>query len=360
MYWKKLFSYPAVWLLTVVISLSTLSACAPKQEMYRAQFFDLFDTVTVVVGPGSSADEFKARAQQVKDDLEVYHELYDYYEHYEGVTNLYDVNQKAGQGPVKVDERIIDLLELSKKLYDLTNGKVNVAMGSVLSIWHRYRVQGTDFPDQAELPEKEELEKASRHCSIDDLLIDRENLTVELKDPEMLLDVGAIAKGYATEQAALLAEKRGEEHLLLSVGGNVRAIGARDSEGSPWRVGIENPFVEKREEQPNLGVLGLREHSLVTSGLYERFYIVDGKRYHHIIDPVTLFPEERFMQVSVYTKDSGEADGLSTALFNSSLEDGLRLIESLPDTEAVWVLPDGSLKKSSGLEALELETEEQG
>ena len=161
----------------------------------------------------------------------------------------------------------------------------------------------------------------------------------------MLLDVGAIAKGYATEQVALAAVGRGEDHLLLSVGGNVRAIGYRNDKKEPWRAGIENP---DDSAENYLAILNINDKSVVTSGIYERYYEVEGKQYHHIIDPETLFPENRYLSVSVVTHDSGLADVLSTALFNMSIEDGLELIESIGQTEALWCLPDGSLRESSG------------
>ena len=161
----------------------------------------------------------------------------------------------------------------------------------------------------------------------------------------MLLDVGAIAKGYATEQVTLAAISRGADHLLLSVGGNVRAIGYRNDLNEPWRVGIENP---DDTVEDYLSILKIKDMSVVTSGTYERYYEVDGRRYHHIIDPVTLYPEDRYLSVSIVTHDSGLADILSTALYNMSLEDGLELIESIDQTDALWCMPDGSLQKSSG------------
>ncbi len=331
-----------------------LAACAPKQQIYQYQFFRLFDTVTIVMGYDESQEAFNLRAKAVEADLEVYHQLYDIYYSYDGVTNIRDLNKAAGQGPVKVDSRIIDLLEEGKYANRLTQGKVNIAMGAVLRIWHDYRTRGTDNPEKAELPKMADLEAANEHVSIDDLVIDRANSTVELKDPAMSLDVGAIAKGYATEQVALLAEARGEKHLLISCGGNVRAIGARNDAGDPWKVGIENP-IEGEDQPAYVTATAVVDGSVVTSGLYARYYIVDGKRYHHIIDPVTLFPEDRFLSVSIYTHDSGLADILSTALYNSSIEEGKSLVESLPGTEVLWILMDGTMVRSSGFASHEIE-----
>jgi thiamine biosynthesis lipoprotein len=147
------------------------------------------------------------------------------------------------------------------------------------------------------------LEAAAKHTDINKIIIDEEASTVFLEDPEMSLDVGAVGKGYATEQVGEIAIKNGFTSGLISVGGNVRAIGNKRASNSPWNVGIQNP--DMKSEQSNLQVVNLADLSLVTSGDYERFYTVNGKNYHHIIDPETLFPSEYFTAVTIICKDSG-------------------------------------------------------
>lgn len=341
---------------TAISSMSTTEVTTSDNrelKRFNATFLQLFDTLTQVIGFAETEDEFRAEVALLKEDLTDYHELYDIFTTYEGVTNLKNVNDQAGQGPVKVDERIIDLLEYSIDLYEETDGRVNIAFGSVLALWHQAREVASYNPADAFLPDREALEEAAEHTSIEDVVIDRQNLTVELKDPEMSLDVGAIAKGYATEQIARLAEARGVKYMLISVGGNVRAIGGRGNDKEAWRVSIRNPFEEQQEEKPNLTILDIKQASLVTSGVYERYYTIDGERYHHIIDPTTLQPESHYMSVSIVTPDSGYADALSTAIFNMSLEEGQNLIEGMADTEAIWVLLDGTEIVSSGFRDLE-------
>ncbi|NLB27719.1 MAG: FAD:protein FMN transferase [Clostridiaceae bacterium] len=335
----------------LLLSLILVTACLPggKQNQgprkFEAEFIGLFDTLTRVMGYAENEEDFKAVVQGLKDDLEVYHRLYDIYDSYPDLVNIKTVNSMAGQGPVAVDRKIIDLLLYSKDAYQLTEGRVNIALGAVTKIWHRYRSEGVDDPASARLPKMELLEEAALHTRMDNLLIDPVKGTVELKDPKMSLDVGAIAKGYAVEQAARAAEERGVKHLLISVGGNVRAIGARNDQGEPWRVGIENPDYAADDY---LAIVKADAVSVVTSGVYERFYMVGGKSYHHIIDPDTLFPENRYLSVSIVTPDSGLADVLSTALFNLDLEEGKKLIGSIEGTEALWCMPDGSLVESDG------------
>jgi thiamine biosynthesis lipoprotein len=206
------------------------------------------------------------------------------------------------------------------------------------------RTQGIDDPDNAYLPSMEELQAAAKHTSIEDVVIDEAASTVYLKDPAMSLDVGAVGKGYAVEQVCRLAEQQGFTSGLVSIGGNVRAIGSK-GKNQPWDVGIQNP--DKESANTYLNVVNLSGMSLVSSGGYERYYTVNGKDYNHIIDPQTLYPAEYFRDVTILCQDSGLADALSTAIFTMPFDEGLALIESLPGVEALWVLPSGELKYSS-------------
>ena len=330
----------------VGVAILQLTACAPKAEIrYEATFLELFDTVTEIVGYAGDKEEFAACSQELHDVLEEYHELYDIYNDYDGINNVKTINDNAGIEPVKVDERIIDLLLFSRKVYELSGGKLNIALGAVLRVWHDYREAGTDDPENAELPPMELLQEKSEHTDINKMIIDEEASTVFLEDPEMSLDVGAVAKGYATEMTARIMIKRGFDHGMLSVGGNVRTIGSKDT-GEAWNVGIQNP--DLYSGQSNLYILKLKDYSLVTSGDYQRYYTVNGKTYHHIINPETLMPADYFRAVSIICKDSGMADALSTTVYNMPYEQGLALIESLPDVEALWVYQDGTMKQSSG------------
>lgn len=322
-------------------------------EKYTASWYDVFDTVTTVIGYASSEEEWDRQMDALHQDLAEYHQLYDIYNHYEGVTNLYDLNRSAAQGPVAVDQRIMDLLVESKEMYKTTSGKMNVAFGAVLSIWHDYREAGLNDPDSAQLPPMEQLIAASEHCSIDDLVLDEEAGTVYFADDQLQLDVGSVGKGYAVEMVARAAEERGLASAILSVGGNVRTIGHKP-DGSRWTAGIQDPWASAElagqvvNDAPYLVSVYMKDMALVTSGDYQRFYEVDGKRYNHIIDPDTLMPADHFSAVAVLVPDSGLGDCLSTGLFCLPLEDGQALVESLDGVEAMWMLKDGSVVYSSG------------
>lgn len=324
-----------------------LTACQQKQELKRfdAQFLELFDTVTSIVGYAENQEIFTEHTQDFYNQLKEYHQLYDIYHDYDGIANLKTINDKAGIEPVKVDQRIIEMLDFSIEMYDDTDGMVNIAMGSVLELWHEYRTAGLDDPANAEIPPMNLLEEANQHTDISKIIIDHEASTVYLEDPEMSLDVGSTAKGYATEQIVLAMEAKGIDHFLVSVGGNVRAIGKK-ADGEPWKVGIQNP--DLTSQQGYLHTVPIDGLTLVTSGAYQRYYTVDGLKYHHIVHPQLLTPWHEYESVSILCKDSGLADALSTAVFNMSLEDGMAFVESLDGVEAMWIMPDQTEARTAG------------
>lgn len=336
----------ALAIVLIITMILNVSGCnRQEQTRYQAEFLDVFDTVTQIVGYTNTKEEFSEYTQNIYDNLKEYHQLYDIYNDYEGVNNLKTINDQAGISPVKVDSRIIDLLLFSREAYELSQGKINVAYGTVLKVWHEYRTKGIDDPEKASIPSLELLKEKSKHTNINDLIIDQEASTVYLKDPEMSLDVGAIGKGYATEMVSLLAIEDGLSNGMISVGGNVRTFGGKGSKKEPWKVGVQNPAEEK--DKPYLELLHLNDKSLVTSGDYQRYYTVDGKRYHHIIDPNTLMPSDYFTAVTIVCMNSGMADALSTAIYNMNYEDGLKFIEGLEDVEALWLFKDGTIKYSA-------------
>ena len=332
-------------LLSILLALVLLTGCTgpaqPELKQYNATFLTLFDTVTTIVGRAENQEELMAKAQAVHDDLLQYHQLFDIYNDYEGINNLKTVNDNAGVAPVKVDRIIIDLLLDCVDYYKLTGGKVNVVMGSVLNLWHEARNDSLDDPRNAYLPDMGALREAANHCDINCLVIDEANSTVFLTDAEARLDVGAVAKGWAAQRAA----EKAPEGLLISVGGNVCATGPK-AENTPWVVGVQDP----NGGENYLHTLYLNRGSMVTSGDYQRCFMVDGKIYHHIIDPVTLYPSQYFRSVTILCEDSGLADALSTAAFLLPLEEGMALVKKA-GAEAMWVDAEGNITCTEGFEA---------
>ncbi|MDF3004219.1 MAG: ApbE family lipoprotein [Oscillospiraceae bacterium] len=325
-----------------------LTGCSSfGRARYRAQFLGLFDTVTEIVGYSQSKELFTEQVKQIQEELQQYHMLYDIYQEYEGIVNLKTLNNEACKAPVSVDQKIIDLLIFSKRMHTETQGSVNIAFGSVLKLWKQYREQGIEDPENAELPPMKALKEAALHTNVDDIIIDEQNLTVFFKDPALQLDVGAVAKGFAVEAVCKSAQARGVNNMLVSVGGNVRAIG-RKSLWEPFVVSLKNPDTEA--QNASLISVRLSGEALVSSGDYLRYYTVGGKQYHHIIDSETLLPAEHYRSVSILSSDSGIADALSTAAYLMPFEQSKALVQKFPNTEALWIFPDGSIQMTTGFE----------
>lgn len=291
-------------------------------------------------------DTSEQRANETIEKLHTllleYHRRYDIFHTYEGVNNLATVNANAGDAPVAVDDKILDMIEYAISMDALTDGRMNIAMGGVLKIWQSYREAGLNDPEQAVLPPMDALLAANMHASISNIILERTAGTLYITEASTQLDVGAVAKGYAAQRAIAAMREAGVTSMLLSLGGNVCSIGTRP-DGTGWKVGIQNPYAGQ-----TLCVVQVSGQSVVTSGTYERYYTVGGKRFHHIIDPETLMPSKRYDSVTVISSDSALADALTTGLFCMPIDEGMALVERLPETEALWVLSDGTQSMSSG------------
>ena len=301
-------------------------------------YFTYFDTVSYVYSyAGDDPSTFEENCAGAAAVLEKFHRLFDIYHEYSGVTNLKTLNDNAGGAALEVDPELIDFLVYARDMYDTTDGKMNVMMGSVLKLWHDCREAASDDPKNARIPTRDELSAAAEHTAIESLEIDEENHTVRINDPDASLDVGALAKGYATERAAEYLKDAGAQSYVLNIGGNIRIVGEKP-DGSGWGTGIKDPA----DPEQYAAKVTLSDTSCVTSGNYERYFTVDGVRYHHIIDPQTRMPADYFASVTVITPDSGLADALSTALFCMSYEDGLALAEKIGNVDVLWITQDGA------------------
>ncbi|MBQ3273546.1 MAG: FAD:protein FMN transferase [Solobacterium sp.] len=341
----------------LILALSLLAGCAPGPSpgndklpgRYSAVTTEAgFDTVVTMQEWVSSEEEFTRHFSLVQEKLRHYNDLFDIYNNYEGLNNLRTINENAGIAPVETSPEVIEMLLQAREFHELSDGRFDVTMGALLQVWHNYRDRGIELNlggTKAPVPDISELQAAAAHSGWDSVIIDEENSTVFITDPEMSLDVGGIAKGFAVERAAQMLAELQPASAVINAGGNNRTLASKP-DGSPWVVRIQNPDGGERMllvELPGA-------FSFVTSGDYERYYIgEDGKRYHHIIDPETLYPADRYRSVTVITEDSGAADCLSTALFVMSLPDGRQLLERYcqahPGTfcEAVWIMDAGQV-----------------
>lgn len=328
---------------------------SPKEnnlEKLDKTYYEYFDTVTTLLTYSDDKESFDKSCDILEEELAKYHKLYNSYDDFEGVNNFKTINDKAGIEPVKVDPEIIELIEYSKEMYDVTDGNINIAMGSLLGLWHEYREMSIDDPSKAAIPSEEELVAKSEHKNIDAIEIDKENSTVYINDPNVQIDIGAIGKGYATEKMAKKLKENGFSRGILSVGGDDVIIGANpNSSNGAWKIAVQNPFLEDKEN-PYSSIVSVKNTSIVTSGDYQRFFTVDGKNYHHIIDPATKYPSDKWKSVSVKADSIALADTLSTYLFIVDHETGLKKAKE-NGIEAYWIDPEGNEFKTDGWEAME-------
>ena len=319
----------------------------PGPGRYEETYYDeMFDTMCTFVAYTDSESQFHELSDKLQEYLHSYHRAYDIYNDYEGMNNLRTLNLSAGKEPVILDGKVLDLLELGKKAYELSNGKVNIAYGRVLAQWHStWEVAEDD--NVYVLPNEDTLTECAAHCDINDLVIDRKKSTAFLKDADMQLNVGAIGKGYAAQKACEYLRALGVTSAALNMGGTVCTIGTKKENGENWQVGIADP-----DGNGYIKAVSVANKCVVTSGDYERYYEVEGERYCHLIDPATNYPARTFRSTTVVGDDAGLCDALSTALFLLPLDEGRALIEKTAGVEAFWILADGTTAQSSGFSAL--------
>lgn len=315
-----------------VVLITMLSGCQMPLKRYSISYTDTFDTVTVFSAYCSSYDEFSEAANAVHAELLRLHSVFDIYSE---TSSVYRLNSESKLE--SADKELIELTALGKEYYNLSGGKLNIAAGSLLRLWHQARAEDV-------LPNADALIKAAEHIDISKVAISDDDIIIS--DPDLTLDFGALAKGYAADKAAEKAIECGLTSFLLDLGGNIKAVGKKP-DGEYWTVGIKNPDVKGEVDSQILTAVNALDVSVVTSGDYERFFEVDGKRYSHIIDPDTFYPAQLYRSVTVIAAESKIADALSTSLFCMSLEDGKALAKSL-DAQVMWVTADGICEKTEG------------
>ncbi len=316
-------------ILLLVGVLTCLPACT-ERGLFTATYLDVFDTVLTVTIAADSHTEATTHCTAIHNLLADLHRQFDIYRHHDGITNLYDLNRAGGE-PVTISREIMDILLLGKDFYEKTDGRLNLCIGALTALWHHAR----EFGDR--LPDPEALAEAMLHISPDVLILDEMTMTARLTDSAAAVDVGALAKGYALMRVKAYAEKMGLDSLLVSLGGQVLAIGTRPN-GEDWAVSLASPTGDEPSTVP------LRDAVIATSGDSQRTLTVDGRTYHHIIDPATGYPAEGYRAVTVILPLDAlsVSDAYSTALFLLPEADGRALIAPLPNAAVRWTYADGS------------------
>lgn len=240
----------------------------------------------------------------------------------------------AGGAPVEVSEETITLIEKGIYYSEMSNGAFDITIGSISSLWD-FKAESPSIPDAAAIAD------AVSHVNYKNIMI--QDNTVRLLDPYAKLDVGAVAKGYIADRLREYLEEEGIDHAMIDLGGNIIAMGSK-LDGSDYNIGIQKPFDENGTP---ITSVKLSDKSIVTSGVYQRYFEQDGKIYHHILDPATGYPcENNLYSVTIITDSSLTADALSTTCFLLGYEKGMNLINQLNNVDAVFITNDNQIHYS--------------
>ncbi|MBR6632738.1 MAG: FAD:protein FMN transferase [Clostridia bacterium] len=311
-----------LFIIPLFLSLALVS-CSPTR--YNTQLFGYFDTVVSVDGYFESKGEFERACELVKETLKEYDAIFDIYT--DGELKHLNDTKKA-----EVSLELANAIAFGIKAEKATKGYCNIAMGSVLSLWHQAREADVPY-----LPDRAKLEEAARHTDVSGLSYSAYNadkIEITLTDKETSLDMGAIAKGIVSDVLRERLVDAGFDNMYVNMGGNVVTIGNKDGEG--WNVGIQDPA----NEAGIVEAVKVTDSCLVTSGSYQRYFEYDGKRYHHIISPDTLYPSDKYLSVSVLYENGAWADALSTALFNMDVDEGKAVLEQFDNIGVMWITTD--------------------
>lgn len=249
------------------------------------------------------------------------------------------INENAGIKPIKVSNDVYRLIEAAKEHSHLADGKFDMSVGPLTKLWH------IGFPD-ARKPEQAEIDAILPLIDYESVKLDKESQTVYLTKKDMALDLGAIAKGFITDEVVTLLKENDVTTAIVDLGGNIFVLGNHPS-GDAWTVGIQDPNAARGS---TVGKVNRSNESIVTSGVYERYLEVDGEKYHHLLNPDTGYPFTNDLAgISIITESSTDADALSTTAFSKGIEEGIQFIEKSTDAEAIFISHDKKVYLTEGL-----------
>jgi thiamine biosynthesis lipoprotein len=320
-------------LVILIVFAFLLPGCAKKPEQVSESAF-LMGTYVKLTAYGSEKDRetLKSailRIEKIENILSVNRED----------SEVIQLNKQAGIAPFGVGNDTLYVAEKALFYAKFSGGRFDPSIGPVVKLWN-IGFENEHVPDIDEIKSRLNLVDYSK------VEIDTENRTVYLPKTGMLLDFGGIAKGFAADEAARILREGGIKSATVNLGGNILALGEKP-DGSPWKIGVQNPFEPRGDI---MGTVLVKDEAVVTSGDYERFFIKDNKRYHHILDPATGMPAYSGIKgVTIVTKLAIDADALSTSVFVMGPDEGVRFIENHNGIEGIIITQDSKVYVSSGL-----------
>lgn len=330
--------FRGLFVLLIVLSLSiSLWSCRSNNLRLFKETRPAMYTITTVTVSARDEKEASTSIDQVFRELQRLEGLLNYYSK---DSEVHAINVNAGKRAVKVSKETLEVLQKAITASELTDGGFDVTMGPVIALW--------DFKS-GKIPDKEQLKQALKKVGYRHIKIDETNQTVFLAKEGMEINLGGIIKGYSAEKAVQLLKSKGLGGAIVSVGGDIRAFGSRP-DGKPWSVGIQNPR-PVRDKDELIGVLSITNHCVSTSGDYERFFEMDGVRYHHILNPKTGYPSKGIQSLTIISEDAALCDALSTGLFALGLETAVKRMKQL-GLEGVIIDSSGKLTLTSKVEEI--------
>lgn len=312
--------------ITILLIVSLISCSSPQKNEKLTVTGIYFDTVIRIEAWGTKSSTL----EQCKKICEYYENLFS---NKIETSEISKINASAGN-PVKVSTETLELISRGIDFCNLSGGKFDITIAPLSDLWNF-----TDNPDGT-LPEQSAIEEARSHVGYKTIQVDQDACTVTINDPHAKIDLGGIAKGYIADQLKAYLKSEGVEHALINLGGNVLALGAA-YDATSFRIGIQKPF---DEQNATIDIVEIKDRSVVSSGIYQRYFEKDGTIYHHILNPETGYPyNNNLLQVTIISDRSMDGDALSTCCFALGLKDGSTLIESLDNVQAIFVTDDYQL-----------------
>ena len=255
-------------------------------------------------------------------------------------SELMEINLQAGKKAVQVHPELFELIELGKKHSIAANSHLNIAIGPLVQTWR------IGFSD-AKLPSEEEIQRLLKITNPEEIVLNDSNREVYLSKEGMRIDLGALAKGYIADKLKEFLVEQGVQSGIIDLGGNILTIGENPTFHRPWRIGIQNPVLKRGE---HVAVIEVSDASVVTSGIYERQLVVDGKTYHHIFDRTTGYPmETELASITIVAEKSVDCEIWTTRLFGQNPYDIIEEIEQQPGLEAFVITKNQKMMYTSGI-----------
>jgi len=320
-------------LLLLIIILA--HACTPSVHIYKRSQVLMGTVVEITV----AAQNEKSAEEAMTAAFKEIRRLEEIMSTYIPSSDISRVNAAAGLSPVKVHRDLILVVKKALEFARVSGGAFNIALGPAIDLWN--------VTESDRVPSDQELEAIRPLTDLRNIIVDETAETLFLKEKGMRINLGGIGKGFAADYAYNVLLKQGIKSGIVAVAGDLRVFGKRP-DGSAWNIGITHPR-KKEGVMAQVQFLDRADMAISTSGDYERFFMKNGVRYHHVLSPDTLHPSRGNQSVSVIAKDSTTADAISTAIFAMDPAKGFKLLESLPGVEGIIMGDDGHIGLSPGL-----------